>query len=130
MLPLKRLERVPRRRDVRDNEGVPKRLSVARYPDQNVHASPAALPPRRLGMFRTFDLHTTPTIVAGASEPLDTVFHDPAYPGFFCGECSNCHEKLFAFSQAVVRTYLKDHEHVATAAAASVPVGTEQPSLF
>jgi hypothetical protein len=81
-------------------------------------------------MFRIFDARTTPTIVAGAPEPLDTVFYDPAYPGFFCGECSNCHEKLFSFSQPNVRMFLKDHEHVATEAAASVPVGTEQPSLF
>jgi hypothetical protein len=81
-------------------------------------------------MFRPFEPSTTTTILAGAPEPLDTVFYDPAYPGFFCGECSNCHEKLFAFSQTHVRTYLKDHEHVATAAAASVPVGADQPSLF
>lgn len=79
-------------------------------------------------MFRPFDPNTTPTVKPGEPEPLDTVFHDPAYPGFFCGQCSHCGEKLFTFSPPNARTFVKDHAHTATAA--SVPASAEQASLF
>jgi hypothetical protein len=80
-------------------------------------------------MFAAFDVHTVPTITPGVPEPLDTVFIDSNYPGFYCGECSVCGGKLMQYMPNGVRRFLAEHEHQ-DAPRASNTAYVEQPSLF
>jgi hypothetical protein len=80
-------------------------------------------------MFRPYDPKFIPIIDPGAPGPLDTIFADPEYPGFLCGTCSGCGEKLFSFSASNVRRFIEDHAHPAETVLGQTAV-IEQPSLF